>query len=276
MRKIVHSPRWRDYYVHSSEDAEKLEKELRSSFVPEAFLNPALNSKITLVSHRTKTATYASINRGVGKKLYRLDFIVFENTLITINYDNFNTLSPSSTESPIEELFKIVLQSYNEIRQEFEAKVHGMYNHATKKVNDEIFEDLLELMLELGHFYRTCTFLHTLLIDDIISLFQDKDAASAHLRILDQCMETSKELKQVITEAVALQTPIIQHQMNEGMKKLAVVSIIFMPLTFLASIYGMNLNMPEVMWKYGYHAFWVSVFIITGFVIWILKRNNLI
>lgn len=43
------------------------------------------------------------------------------------------------------------------------------------------------------------------------------------------------------------------HKMNQVMKTLTIVSVIFMPLTFIVGIYGMNFDiMPELRWKYGY------------------------
>jgi magnesium transporter len=45
------------------------------------------------------------------------------------------------------------------------------------------------------------------------------------------------------------------HRMNEVMKVLTIVATIFIPLTFIAGIYGMNFeNMPELSWKHGYLA----------------------
>ena len=47
------------------------------------------------------------------------------------------------------------------------------------------------------------------------------------------------------------------HRMNQVMKTLTIVATIFMPLTFIAGIYGMNfVHMPELEWKYGYYGIW--------------------
>jgi magnesium transporter len=43
--------------------------------------------------------------------------------------------------------------------------------------------------------------------------------------------------------------------MNEIMKVLTIISTIFIPITFITSLYGMNFkNMPELDWRYGYPA----------------------
>ena len=45
------------------------------------------------------------------------------------------------------------------------------------------------------------------------------------------------------------------NRMNTIMKTLTVITVIFMPLTFIAGIYGMNfVNMPELTWHAGYYA----------------------
>lgn len=53
------------------------------------------------------------------------------------------------------------------------------------------------------------------------------------------------------------------HKMNEVMKTLTVVSVIFMPLTFIVGVYGMNFkNMPELEYKYGYYEIVGVMFVI--------------
>jgi magnesium transporter len=49
----------------------------------------------------------------------------------------------------------------------------------------------------------------------------------------------------------------LSYKMNEIMKVLTLIATIFIPLTFVAGVYGMNFRyMPELYWEYGYYAVW--------------------
>lgn len=61
----------------------------------------------------------------------------------------------------------------------------------------------------------------------------------------------------------------IGNKTNEVMKVLTIFSTIFIPLTFLAGVYGMNFKyLPELDWKYGYLGFWI----ISGIIIVLMIR----
>jgi magnesium transporter len=56
----------------------------------------------------------------------------------------------------------------------------------------------------------------------------------------------------------------VSNRMNEVMKVLTIFATIFMPMTFIAGIYGMNFKkMPELEWAYGYPVVWALI-IVTG------------
>ena len=55
----------------------------------------------------------------------------------------------------------------------------------------------------------------------------------------------------------------VSNKLNEVMKVLTVISTVFIPLTLITGIYGMNFaNMPELTWSYGYSVVLIVMFIL--------------
>ncbi|MFO7867010.1 MAG: magnesium/cobalt transporter CorA [Candidatus Aminicenantes bacterium] len=67
----------------------------------------------------------------------------------------------------------------------------------------------------------------------------------------------------------------ISHRMNEIMKMLTIIATIFIPLTFIAGVYGMNFAyMPELEWKWGYAAVWgVMIVVIAGMITYFKRKK---
>ena len=58
------------------------------------------------------------------------------------------------------------------------------------------------------------------------------------------------------------------------MKVLTIIGTIFIPLTFLAGVYGMNFPLPEIEWRWGYAIFWgVCIAIAAGMVWWFRRKG---
>ncbi|MEJ6583699.1 MAG: magnesium/cobalt transporter CorA [Crocinitomicaceae bacterium] len=67
----------------------------------------------------------------------------------------------------------------------------------------------------------------------------------------------------------------ISYKMNQVMQILTIISVIFVPLTFLAGIYGMNFDvLPELHWTYGYLYFWLFSGCILVLLLWYFKRKK--
>lgn len=92
-----------------------------------------------------------------------------------------------------------------------------------------------------------------------------------HLQFVLQTMESCRDL---ITAIVDLYISRNDQRLNDIMKQLTVVSTIFIPLTFLAGIWGMNFKvMPELDWKYGYIMAW-SIMIAMGVSLYFFFRHK--
>jgi magnesium transporter len=78
-------------------------------------------------------------------------------------------------------------------------------------------------------------------------------------------IDTMETLREIVTGMLDIYLSSINNKLNEVMRVLTVIATFFMPLTFLAGVYGMNFhvekspyNMPELAWYYGYPMFWAA------------------
>ena len=70
-----------------------------------------------------------------------------------------------------------------------------------------------------------------------------------------QAIDTIESFRDITSGMLDIYLSNISQRMNEIMKVLTVVATIFVPLTFIASLYGMNFDyIPELHWHYGYYA----------------------
>jgi magnesium transporter len=93
-----------------------------------------------------------------------------------------------------------------------------------------------------------------------------------HLLKLTEMIEANRELTTDIRDSYI---SINSNETNHVMKVLTVITTIFMPLTFIVGVYGMNFqNMPELNWKYGYFGSLFLMFLIAlGMSMWFTKKG---
>ena len=83
--------------------------------------------------------------------------------------------------------------------------------------------------------------------------------------------------REILETALQHSLTVMSHRTNQTMNRLAVVSTIFLPLTFLCGVYGMNFEiMPEVEWEHGYVYFWILSAVITATLVTVLRRARLL
>jgi magnesium transporter len=85
--------------------------------------------------------------------------------------------------------------------------------------------------------------------------------------------------REVLSESLNLYMGIVSYRTDQVVTKLTMVSMFFLPLSFLVGIYGMNFgspdsSMPELKWKYGYLFFWCIAFSVVGGLLYWMRRNK--
>ncbi|SIS69023.1 magnesium/cobalt transporter CorA [Neptunomonas antarctica] len=88
-------------------------------------------------------------------------------------------------------------------------------------------------------------------------------------------LESVESYRDVLSGLLEIYISNISNKMNEVMKVLTVFASIFIPLTFLAGIYGMNFDyMPELHWKWAYPLLWVVFITITVLSLFYFKKKK--
>lgn len=155
-------------------------------------------------------------------------------------------------------------------------------------LEDEIFIDPSQNSLEKIHAYKNILLvlrrsiyplresINKLLRDNDkfihpknVKYFNDvHDHAIQIIDILESYRDIVSGLKDSYLSSLSL-------KMNKIMQVLTIMSTIFIPLTFIAGIYGMNFdNIPELHWQNGYYYFWiVSIIIVLGLLGYFKRKN---
>jgi magnesium transporter len=90
-----------------------------------------------------------------------------------------------------------------------------------------------------------------------------------------QIIDTVETYRDMLSGMIDIYLSSMSNRLNEVMKILTIFSTIFIPLTFIASIYGMNFKyMPELFSKFGYPAIWIVMLGVTIFMIFYFKRKK--
>jgi len=93
-----------------------------------------------------------------------------------------------------------------------------------------------------------------------------------HVIQIIEIIETYREIASDLTETYMSS---VSNRMNEVMKVLTLIGTIFIPLTFLAGVYGMNFRyFPELNQVWAYPAFWIICFFLAAIMLLLFRRRN--
>lgn len=178
-----------------------------------------------------------------------------------------------------------ILEAYGELTEQLEEQVIEQPQPSLIADIHVLKRELLEMRRALWAQREAMNTLlrqeHELLPESLKVYF--RDCSDHSFQLLDM-VEVYREVAQGLVD---LHLSSASNRMNEVMKILTVISVIFMPMTFIAGLYGMNFdtsspfNMPELSWRFGYvasllvmAASTVSLLIYFGRKGWIFRNRD--
>lgn len=175
------------------------------------------------------------------------------------------------------------LDSYTPLVQEFETRIEELGDLIFQKTKMSDNELLNEILTAKSSALR----LRRILIPqrDVMNRLAHTDCAAIppesriyfqdlydHLARMAGLVESMRDL---VMATITTHLTITNNRLNEVMKVLTVISTIFMPLSFVAGIYGMNFEyMPEISWRWGYLMAWLIFLAITGAMLYMFRRRR--
>lgn len=156
---------------------------------------------------------------------------------------------------------------------EFEPFLNEMEDSMQEKPNDEIMRELIAYKSRLRKLKRIFSYherLVTNLLKDIPQRLIEEDGDIEHG--LQDLFERCERLNSLCTmyyeicgDLINGYLSISSHQLNNTMKVLTIITAIFVPLTFIVGVYGMNFEyIPELHWHYGYFYIWAGMLVFVG------------
>ncbi len=177
-------------------------------------------------------------------------------------------------------LVDFTVDEYLNISNVIREEIDEMDTKTFQGEEEEVSSEILDIKREINNFRRIVVPLREdlgrlltnpsgLLRKSTLTYFRDI------IDHLDHLISSLDNYREILKDMMDLHLAHLSRNMNEVMKTLTIVATIFIPLTFLAGIFGMNFkHMPELAWKWGYPAFWLITLLLSILMFLYMKRKN--
>lgn len=289
---------WIDCSAHDLVEAREVLSSL--GLFSEEILQAALHSEPATQHARYDEYLHLVVSgcrpRGTGFDLERVDIVIAERFLATVHrgpvqflsavrrdYKNDFVRFAKSPSFLLYEIWDHLVENYLSVQKLMEERVEELQNQLRgEQVDDRVFARISELGADLLHFRKILLPARAVLTDLATrkSIFVSEATQHFLSNIVGTVEHVLQDLlvdREILSESLNLYMSIVSHRTNEVMKRLTVVSVIFLPLTFLVGVYGMNFDvLPELRWQYGYAYFWVAVLLVVTALLALMRRARIL
>jgi magnesium transporter len=230
-----------------------------------------------------------------GIELQRVDAIIAERFLITLHAGKVAFLDSVKREykhdferfakSPsflLYELWDHLIDDYVRTQKKLEERVEELQTRLIGEVDERVFGQVSEIGADLLHFRKVLIPARAVLTDlstrkSIFVSEATQPFLANMVGTLERVLQDLMSDRDILSDSLNLYMSMMGHRTNRVMNRLTVVSVIFLPLSFLCGVYGMNFEvLPELKWEHGYLLFWLVVLSIATLLLVVMRRMRVL
>jgi len=235
------------------------------------------------------------LDEHAAMSLERVDVVMAKTFLLTVHegsrsfldavkrdcHDDFSRFAQSPS-FLMYELWDHLIDHYISVEKRLEKRVSRLQAELFQGTDEAVFNQVSAIGSDLLHFRSVLTPARAVLTD--LSARRSIFLSEATQTFLQNMVGTVERVLQdvlvdrdILAQALNLYMSMVGHRTNRAMNRLTVISVVFLPLTFLCGVYGMNFDyLPELHWRYGYHAFWAAAAFIVVAIVGLMRRARLL
>ena len=284
--KVFESFNWIDIENPIKEDLEKINKELGLNYylIKDSLEKGHLpkyekNYKLEFYIFRAYTSDIKLHIDEVGEMSNKIAFFLYEDKLITIHRAHFNFLQIHEEKHiKINEFFlrivKLMIDTFKKPTIDLSNKISEIERTIFLKDHRKVLLEELYFIKSQSRILKKVLHITQSVMEQSAENFrasyQYQDIKDELLNLLTYNEESVENSNQLMTTYLS----ISDQKNNEVVRLLTIFSAFFLPLTFIAGVYGMNFKvMPELDWKWGYY-FSILLMTVVVIVIYIWFRRK--
>jgi len=266
-------------------------------------IHPLVMQNISNLNQRAKIEEYRGFLHIIANMLYfsndeliveHINFILGSNYVITFGEtkgDAFGSIRSRIAQEDAQArnygadylmylMLDALVEGYFGVLEMFDEKIDALEERMMAKAEQEHLQEIRQIKKELIKVSKCIWPLRdvaSLLGKEAMSLIRPSTEPylkDIHNHIV-QAIDATEICRDLLSSLADLHISNTSYKLNEIMKVLTIISTIFIPLTFIVGVYGMNfIYMPELQFRWGYAITWGVMLMISGCMIYYFKKKK--
>lgn len=300
LEKLKKSPTLSWINVYGLHEAEKMEQLAAIFEVPanifSDIMNPSLRPKVQDFDKGLFITLKMMRMIGQDEQLVteNLSLVILHNVILSFQEQPSQSFDPirerirkhkykirnSGTDYLAFALLDVVIDNYIYVIGQLGENIENLEENLTLDARPDLLDEINQYKKEMNFIRKNIKPAREMILA-LIKIESEfiKDENRVHFRELqdnvNEATELSDSYREILYDQLTVYHSIMSTKLNDVMKVLTVFSVVFIPLTFIAGIYGTNfVNIPETHWYYGYYIMWGLMIVIALIMLWYFKRKK--